>query len=92
MGRIEVNPSALRSVGASAQQVGSDVTGLAGSAGALSSGGGAPSATASALHSFGAAWSHGVAQIGDAIAAAGHTTDLAAGLYEHTDTNVMPGA
>ena len=92
MGRIEVNPSALRNVGASAQQVGSDVTGLAGRASALSSGGGAPTATASALHNFGAAWSHGVAQLGDSIAGLGHTTDLAAGLYEQTDTNVMPGA
>jgi hypothetical protein len=92
MGRIEVNPGALREVGASAQQVGSDVTGLAGSAGALSSGGGAPSATASALGNFGAAWSQGVAQLGDSIVGLGHTTDLAAGLYEHTDANVMPDA
>jgi hypothetical protein len=90
MGRIEVNPGALRDVGASAQQVGSDVTGLAGSAGALSSGGGAPSATASALGTFGAAWSGHVAQLGDALVGLGQTTGLAAGLYERTDSAVMP--
>jgi hypothetical protein len=92
MGRIEVNPGALRDVGASAQQLGSDVTGLAGSATALSAAGGAPSATASALGTFGTAWSRHVARTGDAMVGLGQTTGLAAGLYEQTDAAVMPGA
>jgi hypothetical protein len=91
MGRIEVTPSTLRDVGAAAQQAGSDVTGLAGSARALAHGAGAPSATASALHGFGAAWSSGMARLGDGIHGLGTTTDLAAGLYEQTDAQVMPG-
>lgn len=91
MPRIEVIPGALRDVGASAQQVGSHVTGLAGSASRLAHGDGAPSATAAALHGFGAAWSSGVAHLGDGIHGLGQTTDLAAGLYEETDVNVMPG-
>ena len=90
MGRIEVTPATLRSVGAAAQQAGSQVTGLAGSAGTLGHGGGAPSATADALHGFGAAWSAGMARLGDGLHGLGTTTDLAAGLYEETDARVMP--
>ena len=91
MPRIEVQPDELRTAGASAQQVGGHVTGLAGSARALSSGDGAPSATASALQGFGGTWSGNMARVGDAITALGQTTALAAGLYEVTDRNSMPG-
>jgi hypothetical protein len=90
MGRIEVVPGALRDVGASAQQAGTHVTGLAGSAGRLAHGDGAPSATAAALHGFGSTWSAGMARLGDGIHALGQTTILAAGLYEETDAGVMP--
>jgi hypothetical protein len=92
MGRIEVIPATLRDAGAAAQQVGSHVTGLAGSALVLAHGDGAPSATAGALHGFGSAWSSGMARLGDGIHGLGSTTDLAAGLYEATDERVMPGS
>lgn len=90
MARIEVMPDALRQVGAAAQQAGGHVTGLAGSTLTLAHGDGAPSATASALHGFGSAWSAGLARLGDGIHGLGTTTDLAAGLYEETDARVMP--
>lgn len=83
-------PAALRETGASAQQIGAHVTGLAGSAGRLAHGDGAPTATAAALQSFGGRWSAGIARLGDGIGALGQTTALAAGLYEQTDGNVMP--
>jgi hypothetical protein len=91
MPRIQVQPDELRAAGATAQQVGGHVTGLAGQARAVASGDGAPSATASALQSFGGIWSGNVAHVGDAITALGQTADLAAGLYAVTDANVMPG-
>ena len=90
MGRIEVTPSTLRDVGVLAQQAGTHVTGLAGSALGLAHGDGAPTATASALHAFGSNWSGGMARLGEGIHALGTTTDLAAGLYEQTDAQVMP--
>jgi len=92
MPRIEVIPSSLRSAGASAQQVGTDVTGLASGAHALVAGGdAAPSATAGALHGFASGMASGLAQLGDRVNGLGLTTDLAAGLYETTDRDVMPG-
>jgi hypothetical protein len=91
MPRIEVMPDALREVGAAAQRTGGAVTGLAGSARLLGQGAGAPSVTAGALQGFGAAWSSGMARLGDGIHGLGTVTDLAAGLYELTDERVMPG-
>jgi hypothetical protein len=91
MPRIEVIPSSLRDVGASAQRVGTDVTGLAaGTHGLVAGGDTAPSATAGALHGFASGMSSGLVRLGDSVNGLGLTTDLAAGLYETTDRDVMP--
>jgi hypothetical protein len=91
MGEIRVIPDELRHAGTQTRQIGGRVADMAGDAGAIKGGeGSAPPATASALPGLHARWSTGIAGIGDALSGLGMSNEVAAGLYEETDANVVP--
>ena len=91
MGRIEVDYAGLTAAGGHATTAGSQIAGLAADANALAgAGGGAPPATASALAVLSAAWSAGLATLGQEVGAVGASANAAAALYAHADTTAIP--
>ena len=91
MTQIRVMPAELRHAGTHAQRIAAHVTDIAGGAHRVKGdSGSAPTATAAAMHAFHAAWSDGVARMGDTLAGLGMTTEVAAGLYEQTDAGAVP--
>jgi hypothetical protein len=89
MSRIEVDITGLQAAGGQATATGSRVASLAAEARALAGSGGAPPATDAALASLAAAWSAGLATLGDELNAVGMSADAAATLYQRADTGSM---